>query len=118
MDSNMTLNSERELLLALRRGDLPSERSKEYWSEEEREELRRRFYVEGMGISKCALHFQRSENAIVQQLTVMGLLIPPGFGKQRQKAARRTKCQCPRCLELECPHYDKERGFCQLNNIQ
>jgi len=96
------------LLVAIRTGELPSERSKEYWSDEEREELRRLFWA-GKGISEISLLLQHSENAIIQQLVAMNLLTPPG--KHRQRAPKVTKCQCPRCLEEGCIYY-REDGSC------
>lgn len=104
-------HDQNQLLISLRNGDIPSERSKEYWSEAEREELKKLFWS-GKGISEISLLLQRSENAVVQQLTVMGLLTPPG--KQRTRVPKPPKCQCPRCLELACPHYDEKDGSCRV----
>ena len=97
-----------ELLISIRTGELSSERSKEYWSDAERDELRR-LYWEGTGISEIALLLQRSENAIIQQLISMFLLTPPG--KQRKRSPKHFKCQCPRCLETGCA-YCREDGSC------
>lgn len=105
-------NNQRELLMAIRSGDLPSERSKEYWSDHEREELKR-LYESGVGISEIALLLQRSENAVVQQLVAMGLLTPPG--KQRAKTPKPPKCHCPGDRISECPYYGKG-GYCCWNN--
>ena len=100
---------QRQLLVALRNGDIPFERSQEYWSDEERQELRRRFH-NGEGISKISLLLQRSENAIFQQLAGMGLSTPPD--KQRTRALKPPKCKCPHCLEFACPHYNGKDGSC------
>lgn len=114
MNENILQNNERELLLALRRGDLSSERAKEHWSDEERENLRRMYAAEGTGVSKIALIFRRSENAIYQQLTSMSLLTTPG--KERRTGTRKNKCRCPRCSEFACEHYNAEEGSCCLIN--
>lgn len=106
MENNI---NQSELLVSIRAGELPSERSKEYWSDAEREELRRLFWA-GKGISEISLLLQRSENAIIQQLVAMNLLTPPG--KHRQRAPRAPKCQCPRCLEKGCIYYNREDGSC------
>lgn len=110
MQSEMT---QTELLMALRNGQLPAERSKEYWSESERTELKRR-YLAGDGISEIALNLQRSENAVIQQLIAMGLLTPPG--KQRRRNPKGQRCQCPHGAERNCPYYNKEGGTCCSNN--
>lgn len=111
MSENMSQN---DMLAALRRGDITSERSKEYWSEEEREYIKKR-YLAGVGISQIALELQRSENAVVQQLIAMKLLTPPGNHRQRSPKAQR--CLCPRCRESECPYFNKEDGTCFFNNL-
>ena len=41
----------RELLKAIREGKIPSERSREYWSDNERNDLTRLYLVDGVGIS-------------------------------------------------------------------
>ena len=110
MNGNMSQN---DMLAALRRGDMQSERSKEYWSEEERDYIKRR-YLDGVGISQIALELQRSENAVVQQLIAMRLLTPPG--NHRQRSPKPQHCQCPRCREMECPYFNKEDGICNFNN--
>lgn len=99
---------EREILKSLREGKIPSERSREYWSNEEKDELRRCF-MDGDGISQIAIALQRSENAIVQQLISTGLLIPTGTAGSRSGKDR--KCRCPRCKESGCTC--NEGGVCR-----
>lgn len=106
---NYMLDEQRALLSAIRNGDLPSERSKEYWSEQEDDKLERDFKA-GMGISELCLKLQRSESAIFQRLTSMGLTTPP-CRKHRHKR-KRPKCPCPRCLENTCPKYNRKDGSC------
>lgn len=107
-------HEERELLKALRNGQLPSERSKEYWSEEEREEVKRRFLA-GEGISQIAIALQRSENAVIQQLIAMGLLTPPG--KHRNRKPKNLRCQCPSARENGCKYYERGKCKCCSNNM-
>ena len=107
------IKNQQELLLAIRNGEIHPERSTAYWTPEERAELQR-LYRDGQGISEIALLLQRSESAVFQQLLAMGMLA--GQGKPRQRSPRQIKCQCPKCLERECPHYDREEGYCCLRN--
>ena len=109
MQANNTQNGQQELLMALRSGELPSERSKEYWSDREREQLRH-LYESGVGISEIALLLQRSENAVIQQLITMKLLVPDCNKRARKK--KRNKCKCPLCLEHNCPYFGKKDGLC------
>lgn len=94
--------NEREVLIALREGKISSERSGGYWSDAEKDELRR-YFMDGDGISQIAVALQRSENAIVQQLMSMGLLIPTGTSGTR--SGRERKCRCPQCRKWDCPYY-------------
>lgn len=100
------VENEREILISLREGKALSERSREYWRDEEKDELRRCF-MDGDGISQISISLQRSENAIMQQLMSMGLLIPAGTSGSRQ--SRERKCHCPRCDEFGCSY---NRGGC------
>lgn len=88
-------NDLRELMKTIREGGLTPERSGEYWSKDEREEMVQSFQS-GTGISEIALHLQRSEMAVVQQLMTAGLLTSPGAN--RQKGTRKPKCLCPGCV--------------------
>lgn len=105
------IKTQQELLLAIRNGEMHPERSTAYWTPEERAELQR-LYRDGQGISEIALLLQRSESAVFQQLLAMGMLARQG--KSRQRNPRQVKCQCPKCLEWECPHYDREEECCCL----
>lgn len=109
MKNTMNLNEQRQLLAAIRSGDLPSERSTEFWTKEERTELKES-YKAGVGISELSLRLQRAETAIYQQLIVMGLTATSG--NRNPKKPKPHKCECPHCLETQCPHYDKKRGIC------
>lgn len=106
---NLMLQEQRAQLTALRNEDVASERSNEVWSKEEDERLEREF-KDGRGISELCLRLQRSENAVVQRLNSMGLLTPPCSKYQRRR--KRPKCPCPRCLENDCPKYNRKDGTC------
>ena len=47
------------------------ERTGEYWTEEEREQLCK-LYRAGVGISEIAIRLRRAESAIIMQLTDLG----------------------------------------------
>ena len=102
------LENERDFLKALREGTIPSERSREYWTDEEKEELRQ-YFMDGEGISQIAIALQRSENAIVQQLIALKWFIPTGTAGSR--SGRDRKCHCPLCKGNRCPYYDG--GICR-----
>lgn len=109
METNRIHEERRQLLIAIRNGDLPCERSTALWTKEERMELEES-YRQGVGLSELSLQLQRSETAIYQQLIVMGLTATSGTrGPKRQKA---NKCECPRCTETNCPYYGKKDGVC------
>jgi len=102
---NQNSMNQTELLIAQRNGEILPERSTAYWTDEERTELER-LYRGGKGLSEMSLLLQRSEGAIYQQLVAMGLM--GALGKPRQRNPRPLKCQCPKCLELQCPYYRNE----------
>ena len=104
------INNERKLLIALRNGAIPSERSGEYWSKEEKEKMKRMFW-NGDGISDIALSLQRSENAIIQQLIVQKMLTPPGAARGRSCMGRN---KCPRC-NTSCSNY--RGGYCNAGKL-
>lgn len=99
-------------LIALRTGTKPAERSGEYWSKEDIQLLEQRYY-EGSGISDIALQFGRSEGAVCQQLTKMGLLTPQGKQRTRKKETDETteypeRCLCYLCHVKDCKNCRKE----------
>lgn len=105
-------DNSRELLIAIREGKIPSERSGEYWSDAEKDELRR-LSMAGDGISQIALMLQRSENAVFQQLAVQGLLALQG--KPRERGKNEPKCRCPECNGKNCPYY--REGYCCAGDV-
>ena len=88
------LHEQQELLRMIRGGELRPERSREYWSDDERGQLET-LYNSGTGISKIALELQRSEQAVVQQLLVMGLMT--SSRGSRVKVEREPHCLCREC---------------------
>ena len=90
-----------EMTQAIRSGRIVPERSREYWSEEERSELVRLF-EDGAGITYIAVQLQRSEMAVIQQLMGMDMLTPPGVKTDREPKA--PHCRCKGCrLASHCP---------------
>lgn len=89
-----------KLMQAIREGYLIPERSGEYWSKEEREELAA-LYQEGTGLSSIAIALQRTEMAIFQQLLALGLMTATGNGRSR--GPNKPHCLCRNCqLNATC----------------
>jgi len=103
----------RERLKALRNGQIAAKRSKDFWTEDEREDVNRR-YLAGEGISEIALALQRDEGAVFQQLTAMKLTTPPG--KHRYRRPKPLRCQCPCATENGCKYYEGGKCKCCSNN--
>lgn len=105
----------RKELLDLRLGRKRPLHSGENWSKDELEQLKMRF-LEGDGISELATIFGRTEPAIVQKLTGMGL-----FEQQcrlrgpNRKSIQAYQCHCPFCIMSDCPNVGKE--FCRVGGI-
>jgi len=89
--------NKQEQIAALRKYGALSERSKAYWGDDERQQLEVMF-CEGVDISEMALHFQRTELAILNQLISMNL-----YQKRRQTSPKEPKCRCSQCdLREDC----------------
>ena len=106
-------HEKRERLKALRSGLIAAKRSKDFWSEDDCEDVKRR-YLSGEGISEIALALQRDEGAVFQQLTVMKLITPPG--KHWYRKPKPLRCQCPRVTETGCEYYRGGECKCCSNN--
>ena len=107
------MTTKQDELIALRTGVKLAERSGEYWSKEDIQLLKRLYCQDGIGISEIALLLKRSEGAVCQQLTKMGLLTPQGRHRTRKKKADETtelagRCLCPHCSEKTCQNCGKE----------
>ncbi len=96
-----TTNDMQKLLQAYREGQLVPDRAGVYWNKDERRRLRN-LYLDGVGVSEIALIFQRTEQAVMQQLFTAGLLKSPN-------GERITKDKEPRCLCSNC----KRRKNCK-----
>lgn len=66
----------RQGVINMRNRDSKLRNEGEYWTDEERRQLAAN-YIGGMGITEMAILFQRSEQAICQQLAVLGLFNNP-----------------------------------------
>ncbi len=74
-----------------------------YWTE--KDELESMFYS-GIGITEMALHFSRSEPAIINMLDSMKLYVKMTRNRSTNSS---NKCRCPRC-----EHFQNRR--CILNH--
>ena len=91
----MMANNLQQSLRELRSHRKLPEREGEYRSDEEREDLSRKFN-EGAGISEIAVALRRSEPAIMQQIEKLDLF-DRKENPRRQRAARQLNCLCGRC---------------------
>lgn len=96
---NNTYNP-RQLIRAIREGKVCPDRAGECWNKDERKRLKNLF-LNGVGLSEIALQLQRTEQAVVQQLLLNGLLTPPQ-NRRGKKAERQFDCRCPKCFYKEC----------------
>ena len=76
-----------------------------YWSNEEKAELETMFY-KGVGITEMALHFSRSEPAIINMLDSMKLYVKM---TRNRNLSSSNKCRCPECEQFQ-------DGKCILNH--
>lgn len=106
-------HKKRERLKALRSGLITAKHSKDFWTADDRKYAYRK-YLSGEGISEIALDLQRDEGAIVQQLTAMKLMTPPG--KHRKHKPKPPRCQCPCAMERKCKYYERGECKCCLNS--
>ena len=77
-------------------------------SEEELQLLKRLYCEDGIDISDITLQLGRSELAVCQQLTKLGLLSPQGKPRARKKKPLTAQCLCPLCQVSDCAHCEKE----------
>ena len=94
----------------LRQGLIRPERGGEYWTDDERELLRRSF-EEGVSVTDLAIQLHRSEPAIMQQIEKQDL-----YGRkanpQRRKNVKEHVCLCSSCRAPEglCPRLQRQCG--------
>lgn len=101
------MESNHNALIALRTGEVLSERSGEYWSEEEQDTLNRLFWT-GYGISEIAVELRRSEMAICQQLLRRNMLTHQGKPRNRKEQPEKS-CHCTHCADQNCPRCGREK---------
>ena len=101
----MTDNDYKQIVKSLRSRTQRMEREGDYWTEEERENLKRMF-SEGYGITEMAVYFQRTEPAITQQIEKQDLYERKLYAK-RKKNSKGCSCSCKECKldTKECPHH-------------
>ena len=85
-----------ESIINLRNGTIKFERSGDYWSDDERDKLKKMFY-EGEGITAMAIELQRSEIAIMQQIEKLDLYNHKGNSQRRKKEQIQSVCLCSMC---------------------
>lgn len=103
----MTPKEIEEKTIAMRTGEIKMEREGTYWTKEEREYARRRFY-EGAPTNEIAIELQRSETAVQQQ--VLPLYVrPPENTRKRQIVVKEDVCLCAACT---C-----DRSLCPLCQV-
>ena len=103
----MSANYENELI-ALRTGKNPPERSGECWTKDELEQLKLLYYS-GAGFSEIALKLKRTEVAVFQQASKIGILSQQCKPRNRvPKQQSHTACLCPDCAMADCPNCGKE----------
>lgn len=100
MEGNYLIRNEQ--IIAIRQQLISNERHREYWSDEEKNQLRDMF-ENGIGITEMALMLQRSEMAIVNQLNALGL-----FRKCRAPKKVKKECLCS-----QCSHYGECTNACK-----
>lgn len=105
------MTTKQNQLIALRNGEVPAEHSGEYWSKEDIQLLVRLYCQEGIGISDIALQLGRTEGAVCQQLTKMGLLSAQGKHRSRKKKETIPQCYCSICQVKDCVNCGKERPY-------
>ena len=89
----------------------PAERSGEYWSKEDIRSLEQLYCQEGIGISDIALQLGRTEGAVCQQLTKIGLLSLQGKHRTRKQKKPISQCYYPICQVKDCVNCGKERPY-------
>ena len=102
------MKSHRKELRALRNGNRPPQRSGEYWTEDEVQQLTIMF-EEGIGISEIAIELDRTEVAIYQQIDKKGFWAAQCKPRNRGKKERITAdCLCPFCGNNTCKNCGKD----------
>ena len=91
--------------IQIRKGEQIPAREGMYWTEEDREILKREYYS-GTSYNEIGIILQRSEGAIHQQVELMGLRTKhPASTRNRPGHTGAHKCLCQHCKcdKCECP---------------
>lgn len=105
------MTTKQSRLIALRTGEVPAEHSGEYWSKADIQLLERLYCQDGIDISDIALQLGRTEGAVCQQLTKMGLLSPQSKHRSRKKKEPIPQCYCSICQVKDCVNCGKESPY-------
>lgn len=108
----MTDKYKKDAIRNMRKLPYAQDRDRDFWTEDERNQLREMFDT-GEDLSEIALVLQRTEFAVCQQATSMGLCVR----KRRTKNERSVfKCLCKKCTadQSDCPikRQSKEGANC------
>lgn len=91
----------KEAIKNMRKTPYAQDRDRDCWTDDERNQLKKMFNA-GEDLSEIALVLQRTELAICQQASVMGLYV-----RKRRPKAEQTgcKCLCEKCSanKNDCP---------------
>lgn len=103
-------NPKEETVIAMRNREIRLNREGEYWTDEEKEQLRTMFEA-GFGITKIAYVLCRTEPAVYQQIESMDLYNRKAKPQRRRSAAKPRGCLCENCLcdSSFCPRCMKEQ---------
>ena len=96
---------EMEGVISMRKRTVRLDREGDYWTEEEKETLIRKFR-EGEGLTAIALELQRSEPAVYQMIEKLDLYNRKSQPLRRKSAPNPPACLCENC-QLDpalCPY--------------
>lgn len=87
---------EMEGVISMRKRTVRLDREGDYWTEEEKETLIRKFR-EGEGLTAIALELQRSEPAVYQMIEKLDLYNRKSQPQRRKSAPKPPACLCENC---------------------
>lgn len=104
----------RDKTAAMRTGQLKMKREGEYWTDEERKELKIRFLA-GVPTNEIAIELERSESAVYQQIEQLQLFVKKSRApKKAVPAPKEPVCLCSVCTLdraqcSRCEHYSAQQ---------
>lgn len=109
------MNLDTNYVTSMRNRTVRLDRKGDYWTEEERENLKLDFAC-GAGITEMAIKFQRTEPAIIQQIEKMDLYNRKNAPSRRKSAPKEAVCLCSMCvmdpsrcpMKATCPRLKEE----------